>query len=351
MDRRFGEIIKTTRNPYLDYLRGMSALLVLMFHYTKRYDMLFGHAVDYPVMVNRGSFAVLMFFLLSGYLTFKGLPKYKPGSFVKNRFFRLFPTYWLCLIITMIVVSLSLPELAVSIKDFLLNFTMLPMYWGAKYVDGAYWTLSCELLFYVLIVCVCLLKGGKYGAYVIIGWFILQLGFLFIPDSGVFALAKKFNRLLYFHCFMAGGIVALLEGQVKMRQGDGKNYSIFTNIILGLALVFFVAQQFIDHETDSGIFMAVSVVLLCVSVILYDKLGGGHCWVQKILSPFAWVASISYPLYLLHQNIGYAIIHKMESMGLTSEWGLMIPIVVIFIAAWIIHKIVEKPCTAFGTRH
>ena len=138
MDSKFGEVIKTKRNPYLDYLRGISALLVLLFHYTKRYDMLFGHTVDYPVMVNRGSFAVLMFFLLSGYLTFKGLPKYNPGSFIKNRFFRLFPTYWLCLIITMIVVSLSLPELAVSIKDFLMNLTMLPMYLGAKYVDGAY---------------------------------------------------------------------------------------------------------------------------------------------------------------------------------------------------------------------
>ena len=261
------------RNPFLDYLRGLSALLVMLFHYTTRYDMLYGHAGNYPLMISRGSFAVLMFFLLSGYLTFKGLPKYSPKSFVRNRFFRLYPTYWLCLIITGLVVAAFMPSLAVSGKDFILNFTMLQMYLGAHSVDGAYWTLTCEVMFYVLILAVCLFKGGKYGGQVIIGWFILQLLLLIIPDGGVFGLVKKFNFYLYFHCFMAGGVVAILEKQ-WLTKGNSEKLPIPMIVALCIALAFFVSQQFIDHEFDSGLFMAISVLLLCASVVLYSKWGG-----------------------------------------------------------------------------
>lgn len=342
-------IVKTSRNIYLDYLRGISALMVMLFHYTARYDMLYGHVGNYPLILSRGSFAVLMFFLLSGYLTFKGLPKYSPKSFIKNRFFRLYPTYWLCLITTWVLVMVFMPSLAVSGKDFFLNFTMLQMYLGADFVDGAYWTLACEVLFYVLVLVVCLFKGGKYGAQVIIGWFILQLLLLLIPNSGVSGLVKKFNFYLYFHCFMAGGVVAILEKQWVAKNSLDK-IPISMIVVLCVALVFFVSQQFIDHEFDSGLFMAISVLLLGVFVLSYNKWGGVSSWLQKLLSPIAWVASISYPLYLLHQNIGYIIINKMEAAGLTNEIFIIIPITVILLAAWLVHRFIEQPCISMGNR-
>ena len=240
-----------------------------------------------------------------------------------------------------------MPSLAVSGKDFLLNFTMLQMYLGADFVDGAYWTLACEVLFYVLILVVCLFKGGKYGAQVIIGWFILQLLLLLIPNSGVFGLVKKFNFYLYFHCFMAGGIVAILEKQWATKDGLDK-LPISMIVVLCIALVFFVSQQFIDHEFDSGLFMAISVLLLGVFVLSYNKWGGVSSWLQKLLSPIAWVASISYPLYLLHQNIGYIIINEMEAAGLTNEIFIIIPITVILLAAWLVHRFIEQPSISLG---
>lgn len=343
------DIIKTKKNPYLDYLRGISAIMVILFHYTARYDMLYGHVENYPLIIGRGSFAVLMFFLLSGYLTFRGINKYQAKSFIKNRFLRLYPTYFLCLIVTMPLVSFFLPDQAVSMKDFLLNFTMLQMYVGADFVDGAYWTLSCEVLFYGLIFIVLLFKGGKYRTQVIFAWLFIQIILFILPDNGLFLLVKKINRFMYFHCFMAGGVIAVLEDYRK-EQGVKSISAILWVIALCAALIFFVSQQFIDHEVDSGIFMAISVVLIYLSVGLYNKLGGANYWVHMILSPLTWVASISYPLYLLHQNIGYIIINKMESAGLVNEIYLLVPLAIIITAAWLIHKYIELPFSIRGSK-
>lgn len=51
------------RNIYFDYLRGIAALLVVLFHYTTRYDMLFGHKDSLLISFPHGSFAVLTFFI------------------------------------------------------------------------------------------------------------------------------------------------------------------------------------------------------------------------------------------------------------------------------------------------
>ena len=60
------------------------------------------------------------------------------------------------------------------------------------------------------------------------------------------------------------------------------------------------------------------------------------------LRPVLFVSSISYPLYLLHQKIGYVIIiNFMRYTHITSEWLLFIPFAVVLPLAWMIHKKVE----------
>ena len=55
-------------------------------------------------------------------------------------------------------------------------------------------------------------------------------------------------------------------------------------------------------------------------------------------------------MYLLHQNIGYIIINKMEAAGLTNEIFIIIPITVILLAAWLVHRFIEQPCISLGGR-
>ena len=56
------------RNLFLDYVRAVACILVILFHYTKRFDELFHTSGNWPVKVSWGTMAVSVFFLLSGYL-------------------------------------------------------------------------------------------------------------------------------------------------------------------------------------------------------------------------------------------------------------------------------------------
>lgn len=138
----------------LDFLRGMSALLILLFHYTYRYNgkdvIVVDHAqMNWPLQCSWGYAAVVTFFMLSGFLSAKYLYNQKVTSFVflKNRFFRLYPTYWCAILFTALSLEFLFPQALVSIRDIVINFTMFPTFFGAKQVDGAYWTMAIELLF------------------------------------------------------------------------------------------------------------------------------------------------------------------------------------------------------------
>lgn len=144
---------------------------------------------------------------------------------------------------------------------------------------------------------------------------------------------------------MAGGIIALLERKIYKRKIQKQDITEY--IVLLLICVFCILQQFISHELLSGIFMTIAIGLLITSIILFNRSLNIPSWLAKIMEPLAWFATISYPFYLLHQNIGFIIIRWLESAGLTSEFSLIIPFAVITCLALWLHKYVEKPMNLF----
>ncbi|WP_220494512.1 acyltransferase, partial [Shewanella sp. SG44-6] len=69
----------------------------------------------------------------------------------------------------------------------------------------------------------------------------------------------------------------------------------------------------------------------------------------KFLSirPFIFLGSISYSLYLIHQNIGYIIINKFYELNLNPLLGISIAIVVSLILATLLSRLVEIPTMKF----
>ena len=144
------KVAKSSRILELDALRGLAAVAVVLFHYTTRYDELFGHSQSLELAVAWGHYGVDLFFMLSGFVILLSLERTaNAGRFAWGRFSRLYPTYWAAAIVTFAVVSMvGLAGQEVSLADALLNLTMVQSLLGAEHIDGAYWSLQAELIFY-----------------------------------------------------------------------------------------------------------------------------------------------------------------------------------------------------------
>ncbi len=141
------------RYAELDVFRGLAIISVLLFHYTTRYNQIYGHAkmtFDFPY----GYLGVQLFFMLSGFVTYMSMDHMNNGfEFIFKRYSRLFPAYWISILITFTSVTVfTLPDRQTSLHDVLLNLTMLQDWiGGVKSIDGAYWALSRFLSFYFLL--------------------------------------------------------------------------------------------------------------------------------------------------------------------------------------------------------
>ena len=139
-----------------DGIRGMAALAVVLCHLTASQTYLFENSeLSIPFSFGLGRYGVDMFFILSGFVIFLSLDRQDSLiNFYKIRFIRLFPIFWFCVLFSRLGIFLfRFAEKQVSLWVFLSNLTMIPRQLTGigSYIEGSYWTLECELFFYLLI--------------------------------------------------------------------------------------------------------------------------------------------------------------------------------------------------------
>ncbi len=89
------------RYQELDSLRGVAALMVVVFHFTMGRK-------EGQYLFNLGNTGVELFFIISGFVIFMSINKMKNSKeFIINRFTRLYPTYWTCVTFTFILIAWS----------------------------------------------------------------------------------------------------------------------------------------------------------------------------------------------------------------------------------------------------
>lgn len=150
-----------TRLTELDALRGIGALCVLVFHYSTRFHELFPQAEHVPFSFPGGNYRVLLFFTISGFAIFFTLDRIRNvADFVVNRFARLYPAYIVAMLLTLSIEYLGhVYALLVGPGAILANLTMLQGFAFIPEVDGAYWTLTVEIAFYVCMIALWNLRG------------------------------------------------------------------------------------------------------------------------------------------------------------------------------------------------
>ncbi len=77
------------------------------------------------------------------------------------------------------------------------------------------------------------------------------------------------------------------------------------------------------------------------SILFILSLNGYLEFIVK--KPFLWLGSISYSLYLLHQNLGYIIIRFLYTFEVNNLFVIAIPTMVSLLLAALVTYFIEKP--------
>jgi peptidoglycan/LPS O-acetylase OafA/YrhL len=133
------------RLAWLDGLRAVAVLLVVYAHLT-RFTFAGLRAVT-GEWLHAGTAGVMLFFLVSGYIVPASLERHGDlRRFWLSRVRRLFPLY--LAVIAVLVIARPPEEPLVSAVG---HATMLPFLTGVPLVTAVFWTLSFEMVFYLLI--------------------------------------------------------------------------------------------------------------------------------------------------------------------------------------------------------
>ena len=134
--------VRGQRLPWIEHLRGLAALMVLVQHLLVEQVAGLRSVLTY---FNVGSFGVVVFFLISGFVipySAFGLKRRAGIAFPIARAFRLYPAYWISLLAAALLFHPALPLV-------LVNGTMVQRLIGQPDVLGVYWTLEIEIFFYL----------------------------------------------------------------------------------------------------------------------------------------------------------------------------------------------------------
>lgn len=313
----------------IDALRGLAAIAVILFHYTTYYDGRFGHLKDgYIDWFWFGEYGVQLFFIISGFVIYMSIMRARSASdFAIKRSIRLYPSYMFAVVLTFIIVSMSvMDDLKVGFGEALINMTMLQDFFtGIDRVDGVYWTLRVELTFYVLMGVLLLFGKAKHIMPVTLGWFAASVLIQVIHrtvDTELTSIIREYSIASFSHMFIIGMMFYAI-----WQHGHRFRY----HMVIAMAVIYDIFFQSVENAMFTLLFIAL------FHLILAGRL--------KFLSSkvFVFFGTISYPVYLVHQNIGYVMINRMESTGLVHEIYLLIPIGTSILLAYAIHRLIEQP--------
>ncbi|WP_329519511.1 acyltransferase family protein [Spirillospora sp. NBC_01491] len=394
------------RLDWLDGLRGIAALVVVFEH---SLDVLFPEVRSTASpWFDFGRYGVFVFFLISGYIVPASLERRRSvREFWIGRMFRLYPPWALAAVIGLAVTLGGLawapPNGLVEHPwiSMLAHLTMLQDLLGVPNVVNVFWTLSYEMVFYLLITALFVVgirrngAGAGAGLGFAAGAVLVGIG---LP-KGVLSAHSGTGTVIGAAVLMAGGLLAVMSGRPAARRcgavalaGTALVLLAFNNRIGGMESMAIIATMFagagvhaVQHRRvrrGPALVMLALVPVLTVAAGVRSALLGpdggpalpaswgwciavGAAWLTFVFGlavrnrrfprPLPWLGVISYSVYLLHPPIVQLVWRFVGEVpgrpGVLERIGWAVGLVgCVLAASAVVHRYVELPMQGMGRR-
>ncbi len=190
-----------------------------------------------------------------------------------------------------------------NIITYLVNLSMFQFYFNIKDLDGSYWTMIIEMLFYLVILLLFYLKQLKNVLIIGIS-FSIVLAILSQWFNDIQYVRFCFNRFPFFKylpLFLAG------ISFYKLHSKTGQ--VLFHQFIILICLLFQTLLYNTTRRVNLGLnqfeyFLILSLFFLLFWLFLYGKLG------FIVNSVTLFLGKISYALYLIHEAVTQKVLIK-----------------------------------------
>jgi exopolysaccharide production protein ExoZ len=323
----------------LDYLRGLCAISIMIYHYLTFSGLVKFDSSDF--LGRMGVYGVSIFYILSGltlFLVYRR--KFKFADFYINRVFRIFPLLWVTITLSLIVHNIHLTD------DILLwNYTgLFGIFRWWQYIGTGVWSIGNELVFYLMFpVILFAIVRSKY-------W-ILVLGLILLTYYSWFAfyelnpavnLSNQWrdyvNPLNQAFLFFIGVAIGCLFNEVKVHR------------LLTWGLLIISVAAFVLYPTEgntitlvTGLNRIIFTVICAIIAFSFFKIN----YKIPIVDPaLKLLGEASYSIYLLHPLVWVSL----SSIDMSPIVKIVMCAVLSIGISIMVYKTFELPFMKLGKR-
>ena len=347
--------IKTRRLGNIDGLRAIAALSVYVFHQftasltASMRGTEFYKFADYIVhSFDVGRFGVVLFFLISGFVIPFSIKGNRPiTQFSISRVFRLYPAFWAA--IAIVCLERWLRSTPVDLNVILANITMVPNLMRQPLLNGVYWTLFIELLFYFG--CATMFFLGILRAPVAI--FLTSLGLIAITAIPAVAntVVDAGFPVTYIGLHLATLILGLLLRMAILEKSGVAGFLSTIAAFTLLIAVWAASDYSLSAGKDDGFSITPSwSLILCyaAAIAIFVLCAMFNLPRSRTLS---FLGRISYSIYLVHWSIFVVVLHFFPFIGSVQDlFPVAISVVATVVTATAMFYFIELPGIDVGKK-
>jgi peptidoglycan/LPS O-acetylase OafA/YrhL len=252
-----------------------------------------------------GYLGVELFFMISGFVMMSSTKSISAGTFLKKRFLRLYPMYWMALILIFVVSQFGIwQKPGLVAEDFYYSLTMAPTAFSHEWLDPAHWFLARQLQFYLFILLVLALRLGRHLPSIFPWWAMV----------GLFWSTFGFEQ---FNIWYLNGFFALIAGGAIIFSIRESGFSQIRIAGLIAAYAWALSSRidlvpWLDKNRGPG-HSALIIGSVITAMYLLMLLTLTHGVSRLHIRGIGTAGAVTYPLYLIHDRLGGLAIARFAS--------------------------------------
>lgn len=359
-----GNVVKNGRLDSIQVLRGIAAILVVLFH--------FRHYINdvYPIkdlgdrMFLFGEAGVDLFFVISGFIiVYSSMNKEKNSfsEFMIKRIFRLYPLYFFVLTFYLLTYHDEIFNLNNIIKSYVLipiDFNGKGPWFGLSTIYTA-WTLTYEMYFYIAFA-IAILINHKYRACICI---LIILAIMVFSQKIIYgnnfinpittknSFSGSWFNLIFISSplivdFIYGMVVAYVYILYEKYKINSKFFTFIFLIVLSISSIAMISNK-------TGAIGPLSWGLCSVGIVLSLLIISKNTEI-KYHKFMVYLGEMSYSIYINH------VVVKKVAFSYIGSWGIfdkndgafiLISLVIVTLCiSYGTYNFIEKPSVAIGSK-